>query len=68
MSYGAYCKHCRHYATQHGENGRCEVQHPNWNNGAPCDCPGYEVEPGSDWSPGETLHVRVNTPALKHGR
>lgn len=67
MSYGAICKHCRHYPEQHNDDGRCELRHPKLNNGEPCKCPGYELLPGSDWKPNE-LHVRVETPALKRGR
>lgn len=49
MSYGAICKHCRHWTEDHDESGRCLFSHPKFNNGEPCDCPGYELLQGSDF-------------------
>lgn len=42
MDINARCKHCTHFDSQHGEDGRCNFRHKLFRNGAECDCPGYE--------------------------
>ncbi len=54
MSYGATCKHCRHYAAHHDSGGVCrimEMGHGGRDMREPCDCPGYELEPSTEWVP-----------------
>lgn len=68
MNCEAYCKHCRHDDAWHDDEGKCRVGCASKDMRGPCPCPGYELEPGSDWSPKDELHVRVETPALKRGR
>jgi len=51
MSYGAICKYCRHWTTEHDANGKCHFSHQNVNSDAECECSTYELLPGSDFDP-----------------
>ena len=54
MSCGAYCKHCRHYAAHHDDAGVCRIKemgHGGREMKESCACPGYELEPGTDFDP-----------------